>query len=98
MVNPRELLRFLPVNELEVILLWLLKGFACRSEIWVHNQLAHFVYHFGDENDHVFVWGAEVGIRVDFYEPDSEVFIYQEVETEELETLLALVWVHLVAN
>ena len=43
---------------------------------------------------HILVWSAQKGISVDLDEPDAEVFVQQEVKTEQFKAVLAVVAVH----
>lgn len=58
-----------------------------RGEDGIENDFKHFVDHVGDEALDKFVWGTDVGVIIDFYQPGSEVLVDEKVKPEKLKLL-----------
>lgn len=83
------------VNQLEVRLLFAIVKWRI---VHVKYNFEHVVNHLGNQLDHVFVWSSKVWVCVYFNEPYAEIFIQQEVESEQFETVLSFVGIHFVAH
>lgn len=90
-------LPLLSVDELKVIFsvrirhsLWL--------QDWIKHDFEHVFNHVGHQHFHVLVGRSQEGIVVHLDEPDAEVFVEQEVKSEELKAVLTIVDIHLLAH
>ena len=65
-----------------------------RFEHWVYNYLKHIFDHSRDESPHILVRHSQEWIMVDLNEPNTEIFIEQEIKAKELKAVFTLIGIH----
>lgn len=69
-----------------------------RSVDWVKSDLQHFVNHFWHQLFCKLIWLPQIGVGVDFDEPDSEILVDHEIVAKKFEVVFAAIGIYLMLN
>jgi hypothetical protein len=65
---------------------------------WINRQFHQIIEHFGHEIFNVLVWRSQVGIGVNFDEPNTKIFINEEIKSKKFPTIFSIIRIELLSD